>query len=142
MINTLPTERLSVGGVIDPDNHAAGTVTTGWVAMDDLHSALAILIVGDISANGTVDAKLQQASDSSGTGAKDIADTSITQLTASNKQSMVNLRSESLDRDGEFNHVRLSVTIGTASAELAAVLLGFDPRYAPPDNADSVSDVV
>jgi len=75
-------ERTAVAATIDPVSQGAGTVTTGWVPMGNFNSVCALLGVGVMSAGSTVDAKLQQATDSSGTGAKDITGKAITQLLA------------------------------------------------------------
>lgn len=144
--NIRPSDRAPLMKVLDPVSQAAATVTTGWVSMADFNSLMALLMVGALGASATVDAKLQQASDSSGTGAKDITGKAITQLTQagsdSNKQVIINCRAEELDVDGGFNHVRLSVTVGTAACLIAAAVFGFDARYAPAADSTTVDEVV
>lgn len=140
------SDQLKIVGVIDPDANAAGTLTSEWVPMSTFHVVLAIILAGVIEATGTIDAKLEQAQDSSGTGAKDITGKAITQLTAagtdSDKQAIINCRSDELDLNNGFTHVRLSMTGGTASADSAAIMLGAAARYEPASALASVDEVV
>ncbi|MBL4869165.1 MAG: hypothetical protein JKY67_22620 [Pseudomonadales bacterium] len=144
--NILPSSHAPVVGVIDPDNNAAGALSTGWIDMALFHSLMAIILAGTIEATGTIDAKLEQATDSSGTGVKDITGKSITQLTAagtdSDKQAVINCRSDEIDVNGGFTYVRLTMTGATAAADSAAVVLGFNARYAPAADLSSVDEVV
>jgi hypothetical protein len=94
-----------------------------------------------------LDAKLQQATDASGTGAKDVVGKAITQIvkaTGDSKQALINLRPEELDVNNGFSYVRLSVTVAVAASLTSAQLLGFNPRFAPGDasNQAAVAQVV
>lgn len=128
--NLLPSDRVGIVGRINPISQSAATVTSGWVSMKDWRSILAILMVGALGASATVDAKLQQATDSSGSGAKDITGKAITQLTKAgsddNKQVAINLRQNEMDFNNGFTHARLSVTVATADCLIAADILGLD----------------
>ena len=144
----LPSDLAAIVGVIDPDLNAAGTVTTGWINMADFASVMGIVMAGALGSSATLDAKFEQASDGSGTGAKDVAGAAITQLTDggsdSDKQAIVQLYAEDLDLAGGFTHVRLSMTVATASSDSAAVVIGMGPRYAPASDHDlaSVAEIV
>jgi hypothetical protein len=131
---------------IDPDNASASTVTSGWVAAKDYARLLAVVQAGDLGASATVDAKLQQATDGSGTGAKDITGKAITQLTQagtdSDKLALINLRPEELDIENNFTHVRLSVTVATAASEIAGLIIGFEPRFGPGSHIAAVDEVI
>lgn len=145
--NVLPSNRGVLAGVIDPDATAAGTVTTGWVSMATYQSIQAIALAGTLGASATFDAKLEQATDSSGTGAKDISGKAITQLTQagtdeSDKQGIINCRGDELDIAGGFDHVRLSVTVATATSDACGLILGYDAYYQPATDAASVAEVV
>lgn len=149
MLDNIPaSHRVAVLGAIDPDANTAGTLTTGWVAMKDWGRLMAIIMAGDLGASATLDAKLEQATDGSGTGAKDITGKAITQLTQagtdSNKQAIINLHRDELDLAGGFTHVRLSHTVGTATSDSGAILLGLDPRYntAADNDAATVDEIV
>jgi hypothetical protein len=130
--NLNPSARVAIAGVIPPQQASVGTLTSGWVDMRTFFSALAALNVGVIGASGTVDAKVEQATDGSGAGAKLLAGTAITQLVKAggdNRQVAINVRQEDLDKNGGFRFVRLSVAVGTASTFLSGMLVGLDARY-------------
>ncbi|WP_027578473.1 hypothetical protein [Bradyrhizobium sp. Ai1a-2] len=146
-MTSLMSEKVQLVGIIDPDANTAGTLTTGWVSMAAFEELLAIVLAGDLGVNATIDAKLQQAQDSSGTGAKDVTGKAITQMTQagtdkSNKQAQINVRAEELDRTNSFTHVRLSMTTAVATSDSGAVLLGMCPRYAPGTPATSVIETI
>jgi hypothetical protein len=148
MLNAKPSELAGVVGVVKPDATAAGTVTSGWIAAKNFISFLAIVMAGDLGASATLDAKLEQAQDGSGTGAKDITGKAITQLTQagtdSNKQALINLRPEELDVDNAFTHFRLSMTVAVATSDCAGLVLGVHPARGPATTVDAstVDEVV
>jgi hypothetical protein len=131
-VNMKPSQRASLVGAIDPQS-ATTAKTSGWIDATVFHNYLAVIAAGAISASGTVDAKFQQATDGSGTGAKDVTGKAITQLTqaasGSSKQALINLKQEDLDIANGFKFVQLSVTPATAAALIMAGVFGFDPRY-------------
>lgn len=132
--NSRLAEQLALLGTIDPVSQAAGTVNTGWVSAANFERYLAVLQTGVLGTSATIDAKLQQATDSSGTGAKDITGKAITQIVKASgdgKQVEIDLRSGELDRNGGFDYFRLSVTVGTAASLISAAIYGGVPRNAP-----------
>ena len=134
--NSKASEMLAVLATIDPATQAAGTVSTGWVSVANYLGFLALVQTGVLGTSATVDAKLQQALDSAGTGAKDISGKAITQIvkaTGDNKQVLVNVKPEELDTVNGFGFVRVTVTVGVAASITSAQLLGLNPRYAPAD---------
>jgi len=145
-INILPSNCAVLAGIIDPDAYAASTVTSGWVSLVTYEAIQAIVMAGTLGASATLDAKLEQASDGSGTGAKDITGKAITQLTQagtdSDKQAIINCRSDELDVANNFTHVRLSMTIGTATSDAGGLILGHYARYQPATDLASVDEVV
>ena len=145
--NAKGSELISVLATIDPASQAAGTVTTGWISAGNHHSLLALVQSGVLGTGATLDAKLQQATDASGTGAKDVTGKAITQIvkaTGDSKQVLINLRPEELDVNNGFSYVRLSVTVAVAASLTSAQLLGFNPRFAPGDasNQAAVAQVI
>jgi hypothetical protein len=134
--NAKGSELLSILATIDPASISAGTVTTGWVSAGNHHNLLAVIQTGALGTSATLDAKLQQASDSTGAGAKDVSGKAIAQIvkaTGDNKQALINLRPDELDVANGFAFVRLSLTVGTAASVAGAQLLGVNPRYASAD---------
>lgn len=139
----LPSDMIAVVGSIDPDANAAATYTTGWVSMADFAWVMAIIQAGTLGASATLDAKLEQATDGSGTGAKDVTGSAITQLTKAgsddDKQAIIQCCGEDLDLANGFDYVRLSMTVGTATSDCGAVLLGYGARYAPASDSDAAT---
>lgn len=138
------TDRVAVLGTIDPISQAAGTAVTAWIPMDKWHSVAAILMTGVLGASATVDARLRQATDGSGTGAKDVVGKSITQLVKAShdgKQAILQCTGEDLDVNGGFTHVALSVTVATAASLISAVLMGTNGRFEAASDFDD-ADVV
>jgi hypothetical protein len=144
-INQKPSEGLGVLATIDPVSQAAATVTTGWVDQSTYLAVMAVIQTGVLGASATVDAKLQQATDGSGTGVKDITGKSITQIvkaSGDNKQAIINMREADLDTEGGFRWVRLSITVGTAASLISAALYGAIPRFMPATNQAGTVQVV
>ena len=130
--NSKPSERSALLATYDPASVAASTVLTAWVPVKNIHTLMAVLQTGVMGASGTIDAKLRQATDNAGTGAKDITGKSITQIvkaSGDNKQAIINMKTADLDTENGFAFVALSITVGTAASLLSAQLWGCDPRF-------------
>lgn len=144
--NILPSDDVRIVGVIDPDANAAGALSTAWVSMSSFQNVMAIVMAGTLGSSGTLDAKLEQATDGSGTGVKDITGKAITQLTQagtdSDKQAVINCRADELDVANGFDYVRLTMTTAVATSDSAALLLGLDQRYEPTADLASVDEIV
>ena len=146
--NLPPSAQAGIVGVIDPDAYGAGAQNTPWIDMSQFEALLAIIQAGTLGTSATLDAKLQEAQDASGTGAKDIAGKAIAQLTQaggdSDKQALINVHAQELDVEGGFTHVRLQITIGVAASDAAGLVQGFYPRYGPASDQDlaSVDEIV
>ena len=142
--NSKASEMLAILATIDPASQSAGTATTGWVSVANHHGLLAVVQTGVLGTLATVDAKLQQATDSSGAGAKDVAGRAITQIvkaTGDNKQALINVKPEELDTLNGFGFVRVALTVGVAASITGAQLLGVNPRYAPADAGNQATVV-
>lgn len=147
-VNVKPSDRAVLVGVIDPDALTAADHSTGWVSMSLGANLLATVTIGDLGAGATVDAKLEQATDGSGSGVKDITGKAITQLTDAdspndaNVQAVINLRSDELDVDNLFTHVRLTITVATATSDGGGTIHRFDGRYQPDTDITSLTEIV
>lgn len=147
-MNSLASERAAVLATIDPDVTTASTVVSDYCDMSKFGRVMAILLAGTLGSSATLNAKLVQATDSGGTGVKDITGKAITELTEagtdSDKQAIINCMAEELDVEGGFTHIALSVTLGVATSDLGAVVLGFDARHEPASDNDlaSVDEIV
>lgn len=128
------SEKLAVMATLNPASVAASTVVSGWVSMSNIDSLLALINTGVLGASATIDAKLRQATDSSGTNPKDITGKAITQIvkaSGDNVQATIECRDTDLDVTNGYSYVALSVTVGTAASIFGATLLGGNPIYVP-----------
>ncbi len=146
--NAKASEQIAVVETIDPVSQGVGSVSSGWVPVKNFHHFMAVVMAGVLGAAATLDGKIEQATDASGTGAKDVTGRSITQLTKAgsddNKQAVINIAPADLDLDNSFNHIRLTLTVGAAASLVAGVLIGLDPRMAPASDNDvsTVDEIV
>lgn len=142
-MNRLPSEVAAIVGAIDPDAYAANTYTTGYISMKLFRRFMAVVTVGDIVSTGVVNAKIIAYTDNAGGGAFDVPGAAITQMTEagtdSNKQAVINFDTQALAGNTEYTHFRLSVALTVAGADMGAVVLGFDPLYAPASDNDAAT---
>lgn len=133
----------AVVGSIDPDAYAAAAYTSTYADAADFHTLMAVIQVGTLGASATVDAKLVQATDSSGTGVKDITGAAITQLTQagsdSDKQAIISIQNSALDVANDFRYVAVVLTVATATSDASAVILGLTPRVGPASDNDATT---
>ncbi len=130
-------DRVAHQGGIDPQQIGSGaTVSSGWVNMAYFGQLEVLLMTGAISAGGSVNIQLYQATSAAGANAKVITGKTLpTALTyASNPtsaQAEINLKGEELDVTNGFAFVQAQVTATGAAAFAAASILGHDPREGP-----------
>lgn len=152
LFNAKASEHVGVVAVCKPDATGAGNVDSGWVAVKDWLKFMAVLSIGDLGSSATILLKLQQASDSSGTGAEDITGKVTATYTQagtdySNKQAIINLAPEECVgaalsfKSGTATHIRMRMTVATATSDATAILLGFGPRVQASDAIDSANVV-
>jgi hypothetical protein len=144
--NVKPSDRAVLLAVVTPQS-ASTAKSSGWVNAGLFAGFLADILLGDAASGATFDAKLEQATDSDGTGVKAITGKAITQVDdtngdVDNKQYRINCQAEDLDLANSFNWIRLTITPATAACLLAGVLYGFDARYGPAADATSVAEVI
>lgn len=128
------SEQAAVLATIVPVSQSAATVVSAWVSVANFERIAAVLQTGAMTTGSTIDAKLRQATDASGTSAKDITGKAITQLVAATNGSnevTIECRAGELDVSNSFGYVALSVTVGTANSLISATLYGLAPRFAP-----------
>jgi hypothetical protein len=110
--------------------------------MGNFNSVCARLRVGVMSAGSTVDAKLQQATDSSGTGAKGIPGKAIVQPLAAgsnHRQPLIEVRDTDLDVNNGYAFVRLLVTVASAASLIQAAVVGHNPVFVPSSGFNQAS---
>lgn len=144
----LPSEKAAVVGVIDPDAYTADSYSTGWIDMKLFGALMATVMAGTLGTSATIDAKFEQATSAAGANPKDVTGTAITQLTQagtdSDKQAVINLRESDLDVDNGYRFARLTVTVGTATSDMGALVQGFfsDQEPASDNDASTVDEIV
>ena len=148
-INALGSEQAAIVATIDPDALAATTHTSDYVDASEFANFMAIGKIGTMAASSTFDMKLVQATDSGGTGKKDITGKAITQLTQaspddSDKQVIINLKPEELDVNNDFTHFAVESVVGVDVVDGDVTVLGLDPRHGPASDNDlaSVTEIV
>jgi len=112
--------------------------STGWVSMADFEAIFAYVEIGTWNASDDLDeCRLEQATDSSGTGAKDLTtDASGGNYDTANPVDadgdfvILEARAEDLDVAGGFTHVRLYVAEGgnTGTDNVTGFLLRYNSR--------------
>ena len=144
--NLKPSDQVALLAKLDPVSQAAATVATAYVLAGGHYQFLVELDVGAMGAAATIDAKLEQATTSGGAGVKDITGSAIAQLTKvgadDNKVVLINLDPAKLDVDNDFDHFRLSVTVGTAACLIAARIYGLNPRMGTAQQIAAVDQIV
>jgi hypothetical protein len=138
-MSSQPSERVAVVATIDPQDVAQTAKTSDWVPVRKWRELQALVLAGAIT--GTLDAKLQQATDSAGTGAADITGKAVTQFAATddNKQAVINLKAEEVGSG--YTHVALKITPTGGTTNLCGgLILGVKPQY-PPASDDDLADV-
>lgn len=143
MKSTNMSDLVAVAGVISPQNSGGGDASTGWIAMADFASLMAIVQVGTLSSGGTVDASFEQATASDGSGLKAVANSSVTQLvkaTNDDDQVVIDLSEDELDANNGYCFARLKVSVGTGG-QVSGVVLGGSARFGPARNLNLPSVV-
>lgn len=134
---------LNLLAVIDPVNQAVGTVNSAWVHVANYHGLMASIQTGVLGTGAALDIKLQQALDSTGTNAKDIADKSLAPIkqaaNGSNNQAIIHIKAEELDTINNFGWVRLAINVSGAASLIAAQFFGYIPRYIPASHANQLA---
>lgn len=118
-------------------------LSTSWINAGDVTRIFGLVLVG--ATDTTTDAKLQQATDSSGTGAKDVTDAAITQVTSTgdNRHCSIEVHPSKLDTANGFYWVRLTITAGNGStgSNIAGVLMA-EKRHQPVSQAAAYAEQI
>lgn len=136
-------EQLAVVATIDPQLVDNNSVTSDWVDMSEARELLFVIQAG--ATDTTINAKLQAATDNTGTSAADITGKAITQLTATddNAQALIHIRADEVPAGK--SHVALVVTVGDGATGgyVSAIGLASRLRYSDPgNNLASVVEIV
>jgi hypothetical protein len=132
------TDLVSVRDLIEPVAGSA-TYTTDYIDAGTACQWMAIISAGAVT--GTVDAKIEQATDSSGTGVKDLSGSDITQLVAAGS-ALIEFQPSDLDTANDFDHVRLSITTSNAADVASGQLISRGHRYEPQAQGSKIDEEV
>lgn len=138
-------EYVAVVGIIDPDAYTAGEQLTAAIDMSKWESLLCIIMAGDLGASATVDGAIKASATSGGSYAA-ISGKAITQLTQAgtddNKQALIHLRASEMPAGKRY--VKLSMTVGTATSDAGAIVLGKPAHVFPASDNDiaAVDEIV
>ena len=138
-VNQKAFEGLALCAAVDADAYTANSYDSGWVDASKFHQFVALLAMGDLGSSATCLLKIQHASNSGGTGAEDITDKVTATYTQagtdySNKQAWLALRPDEMVgallsfKAGTATHIRIRVTVGVATSDVAGYLFGINPR--------------
>ena len=147
-MGSLLSEEVALVATIDPDAYAAGTHGSDWVDMTEFQQVMCTLYVGVMGTTAGVTVQLEQATDSSGTSAKNITGKATTELTKvateDDKQAIINVKSDELDVANDFTHVRAVMTVATATSDAGLAIYGRRSRHKPASDNDlaSVAEIV
>jgi hypothetical protein len=131
MQNSLkPSQQLALAAYIKPQAQTAGALSSGYVDASKYKWLYALFALGTPGSSGTLDGKLQQASDSGGTGLKDISGAAIAQLAAEGI-AVVEVDTSKLDINNGFRYVKAVATVATATSPTVCFLFGTNERWEP-----------
>lgn len=136
------SSRIAMLGGVSPRAAAVGTVSTPWLDMQMLFAVMVLISIGAFGNAATVDAQIEQATDGNGANAKPIPGSQITQLVAAggnDRQAQIDLRQEDFDKNAGLRFFRVTVTVGGAATQLAAMVLGTDFRAGNGTSNDAAS---
>lgn len=133
--NIALSENLALVGVIAPAVATPATYQTAAINTALQGRVVFLVNVGTVAGGGTLDFKIQASATSGGSYA-DVASTSITQITASNKQAKCEIRAETLQSLGIGPYIKGTAIVGTANVTFDVVALGGVSHYGPNSDND------
>ena len=112
--------------------------STTWVKADKFQRYMGVFNGGALAASAVLDFSLVQATTSTGTSSKAIANCTATQLGAAddNKQIIINCTVADLDLANSFDFIGLEITTVATAALGAAILYGLYPFDGPASDND------
>lgn len=133
MITFRAHDLAALAGVVDPQSVNNSSVSSDWIDLSKFRAVLFVLMAG--ATDTTIDFKLQEAKDASGTGAQDIPGRSISALSGAddNKQAAIAVNGDQITRNSGYRFVRGVANLGNGSTGgvIAVAALGLCPRYGP-----------
>ena len=132
------SDKCSYQDVIEAVEGAA-TTTGLWIDAGIASNFLAH--VGSALVGTSLNFKIQQATDSSGTANKDISGLAITALTSAGS-ALINITASDLDTDNDFTHIAMVIVTAGATTLASAELIAIDARYEPLAQGAEIDEVI
>lgn len=126
------------GSILEPVAGAA-TTSTSYLNVADAFNWLCIVSAGTVGTS--VNVKIQQAKDSSGTGVKDITGKAITALTGAGS-ALIDITPSDLDLANDFSHIRVNMITVGASTVASVQLVSLDQRYEVEAQGTQIDEVI
>jgi hypothetical protein len=132
------SQGLSIAAVVSPQTLNNSNANSGnGIDMSKFRRAIAVVLVGSVTAGGSLTAKLQAATTSGGSFS-DVANSTITAITASTKEASIEIRDDEMPAGTQFLRVVLTEG-GSQNVVCAAVLLGGEGDFKPASKQDIAS---
>jgi hypothetical protein len=129
------SQGLSIAAAVSPQTLNNSNANSGnGIDMSKFRRAMAVVLVGSVTAGGSLTAKLQSAATSGGSFS-DISGSTITAITTSNKQATIEIRDDELPAGQQWLRVVLTEG-GSQNVVCAAVLLGGEGDWKPASKQD------
>jgi hypothetical protein len=136
-------QRFPLVGIIGPKAFAVGANLSGAVDMSKVRKVVFWVATGTtLGTTPTIDFKVQASASAGGTYADvDTVNCAVTQLSAANRQSSLEIRSEYLAMKAPNKpFIKGLLTIGgTGASEASVYCFGADMRYVPPQNTPQIT---
>lgn len=137
-------QEIGIVATIDPDATTVGVYTSDWVEASKFADYAAIVQVGALGGGASVDVKLRQATNASGSGEKNVQNKFTGSMNVSDREAMINLHPSELDLDSNYTHFALEITVTGATSDVSGIVLGRNPRVGTPERngLSSVLEIV
>jgi len=133
--------------LVEPQYLAAPGVSSGWLGVQHYDKFMFVIMGGNCANIGdTLDAHVEQATDTGGTGAKPVVGKAITQVVSTaTDQNMIwyiHLYIDELDVDGYFDSVRLVLEVSANDSWYIAAFCLREQRVFEVSPVTSVTEII
>ena len=126
-------------GFIEPKTAAQASVESTWVDMEQEYQVLCVANVGVVGT--TLDLKLQQATDASGTSKKDITGKAIVQISTDDEIVTIECSADEMDSANGFTFLAADLTTVGATTACSVMLFGGPQGRYQPSTSLSAQDI-
>ncbi len=112
-------------------NASVGTHSTGWLDLTGVGRVMVLVQLAEVTATGTLDVSIWEASDGAGTGAALVAGKEITQVVAADEGALIGIELRADELGFGMSHIQVRAVVGTDTANYSLLVLGHAVAYAP-----------